>query len=450
MQPDSDAPVPPLRVAIVGGGIAGLVTALALQQRLALASASGAHLPLTLTLLEQSARFAEIGAGVSLGPNAQRVLRVIGLGPELDAVAGETAGALSDGELWFQFRVGQRAEDEGKVFAHVRGENGGRGNVHRADLLEQLANKLPPDIARFHHRVVSYRHTPTGVELAFSDPSLAPLEVDVVLASDGIKSPVRARLYERLGLDAELHEARYAEWVAWRGLIPRAEYDKVFEEDAEAPTNRMHVGLGRHILTFPVRGGTLVNLVGFVRDEQHAKLGGHTGPWSEPRPKEEMLDDFAGFSEQLKKLLRAIDNPSIWGIFSIPQLSRVSDDRVLLIGDAAHATTPHCGAGAGQAIEDAHIIAALLSHPSILSSTGSSRTLAINRALAVYERERQPRAARVQEWSRQAGLLYEFLGPDGDDLERMRVALEGRMGWIWEYDPEREASRLERLLGAEL
>ncbi|GAA5901017.1 hypothetical protein JCM8208_007592 [Rhodotorula glutinis] len=399
MSDSPDASPPPLRIAIVGGGIAGL-----------------------------SSRFAEIGAGVSLGPNAQRVLRLLGLGPELDAVAGETAGGLRDGELWFQFRVGQRGENEGKVVAHVRGENGGRGNVHRADLLDQLAQKLPPNIARFHHRVTFYHPTPHGVTHTFSDPSLAPLEVDVVLASDGIKSPVRAHLYDRLGLDSELQRARYAEWVAWRGLIPREEYDKVFEEDAEAPTNRMHVGKGRHVLTFPVRGGTLVNLVGFVRDEEHAKLGGHTGPWSEPRPKEEMLDDFDGFSDQLKELLRAIDNPSIWGIFSIPQL------------------TP----GAGQAIEDAHIIAALLTHPSILSSTGSSRTLAINRALAVYERERQPRAARVQEWSRQAGLLYEFLGPEGNDLERMRVALEGRMGWIWEYDAEAEVRRLEGLLDEEL
>ncbi|GAA5847343.1 hypothetical protein JCM9279_000247 [Rhodotorula babjevae] len=444
MSNDRDDP-PPLRIAIVGGGIAGLVTALAFQQRIASSSSSGSA-PITLTLLEQSPRFAEIGAGVSLGPNAQRVLRLLGLGAELNAVAGETAHGLGDGELWFQFRVGEKGEDEGKVVAHVRGENGGRGNVHRADLLDRLAAKLAPGVARFQHRVTSYHPTPHGVSLVFSDPALAPLEVDVVLASDGIKSPLRAHLYARRGLDEELQRARYSEWVAWRGLIPRERYDEVFGEDKEAPMNRMHLGRGRHILTFPVRGGSLVNLVGFVRDEEHAKLGEHTGPWSEPRPKDEMLEDFETFSDQLKELLGAIDNPSIWGIFAIPQLTHVTDDRVLLIGDAAHATTPHCGAGAGQAIEDAHIIAALLTHPSILASTGAARTSAINRALDIYERERQPRAARVQEWSRQGGLLYEFLGPEGDDLERVRDALEGRMGWIWGHDAEGQVRRLEGML----
>jgi len=164
-------------------------------------------------------------------------------------------------------------------------------------------------------------------------------------------------MYERLGLEPELQRARYAEWVAWRGMIPRDRYDEVFREDGDAPRNRMHVGRGRHILSascfppppppplrqaldvdglvepahrvepasavesdlrltpsypllslsfaaFPVRGGSLVNLVGFVRDEEHAKLGGHTGPWSEPRPKDEMLDDFEAFSDQLKELLK--------------------------------------------------------------------------------------------------------------------------------------------------
>jgi len=117
MHADSDAP-PPLRIAIVGGGIAGLVTALALQQRL---SSSSAGANVALTLLEQAPRLSEIGAGVSLGPNAQRVLRLLGLGEELDALAGETPrGSERDEELWFEFRVGQSGEDEGKVVAHVR------------------------------------------------------------------------------------------------------------------------------------------------------------------------------------------------------------------------------------------------------------------------------------------------------------------------------------------
>lgn len=65
----------------------------------------------------------------------------------------------------------------------------------------------------------------------------------------------------------------------------------------------MHCGEGRHILTFPVRAGTLINVVGFVRDEDHRKLGDNTGPWSEQRPKQEMLDDFKTFSPECLKML---------------------------------------------------------------------------------------------------------------------------------------------------
>ena len=101
---------PPLRVAVVGGGIAGLVAALALQKRID----EGAKLQ--LTVFEQASKFGEIGAGVSLGPNAQRVLRALGLGDELAAVAAPPG---KDGDLWFEYRVGQKGEREGEAFAHV-------------------------------------------------------------------------------------------------------------------------------------------------------------------------------------------------------------------------------------------------------------------------------------------------------------------------------------------
>ncbi|BGP51778.1 hypothetical protein JCM10450v2_007734 [Rhodotorula kratochvilovae] len=430
---------PPLRVAVVGGGIAGLVASLALQKRID----EGANLQ--LTVFEQASKFGEIGAGVSLGPNAQRVLRALGLGDELAAVAAPPG---KDGDLWFEYRVGQKGEREGEAFAHVRGKDAGRGNVHRADFLDQLIKKLPAGVAQFNHRASSYTPTESGVQIHFENEGAPAVEVDVLVASDGIKSLLRGHMYQRKGLDMEYQRARYAEWVAWRGLIPREKYNSVFGEGAVE--NMMHVGQGRHILTFPVRGGTLINLVGFVRDEEHVKLGNHTGPWSEPRPKEEMLDDFASFNDKIQKLLEAIDNPSIWGIFSINKLTHVTDDRVLLIGDAGHATTPHCGAGAGQAIEDAFFVSAFLTHSSILSASGAARKKAINRALELYEKERHPRAARVQEWSHAGGMLYEFLGPEGSDLAKMKETLEGRMGWIWEFEGEEEVKRLEKLLEEEM
>ncbi|GAA5998820.1 FAD-dependent oxidoreductase [Rhodotorula paludigena] len=429
----------PLRVAVVGGGIAGLCAALALEQQRQL----GAQLD--IRVFEQASKFGEIGAGVSIGPNSQRALRRMGLGDELDKVAAPPG---SDPDRWFEYRVGQAGENEGKTFANVRGKDAARGNVHRADFLNHLIKKLPEGIAVFNRRASSYTPTETGVQIHFENEGVPPFETDVLICSDGIKSLLRGCLYQRKGLDMDFQRARYAEWIAWRGLIPREKYNAIFGD--EAPENIMHCGQGRHILTFPVRGGSLINIVAFVRDEEHAKLGNHTGPWSEPRPKEEMLEDFAGFNQQCRDLLGCIETGSIWGIFSINCLDVVTDDRVVLIGDAGHATTPHCGAGAGQAIEDALFMAAFLAHPSIQRSTGAARTAAINRMLAVYERERHPRAAKVQRWSHEGGMLYEYLGPEGSDLAKMKGALESRMKWIWEFDGERELERLLKLLDEEM
>ena len=74
--------------------------------------------------------------------------------------------------------------------------------------------------------------------------------------------------------------------------------------------------------------------VGFVRDENDERLNGRTGPWSEERPKEEMLRDFDSFNDNVKRLLQAISKPSIWGIWELPKLRTSIDEKIVLIGDA--------------------------------------------------------------------------------------------------------------------
>lgn len=98
--------------------------------------------------------------------------------------------------------------------------------------------------------------------------------------------------------------------------------------------------------------------------------------------------------------------------------------------------------------QDAYFLAHFLTHPSILNAPSSSaRVAAINRALQIYETDRHPRAAKVQQWSHNAGLLYEFLGPEGNDLGRMKETLEGRMRWIWDFDHDKELRRMMDKIG---
>ena len=113
--------------------------------------------------------------------------------------------------------------------------------------------------------------------------------------------------------------AKYSEWIAWRGLIPRVKFEEVFGKEQNIKS--MHLGQGRHILHFPVRSAQFINIVrrplklradsteessqvAFVRDPDHVKLGDKTGPWQEERPSAEMLLDFAGFTEECQNLLR--------------------------------------------------------------------------------------------------------------------------------------------------
>ncbi|KDE03853.1 hypothetical protein MVLG_05675 [Microbotryum lychnidis-dioicae p1A1 Lamole] len=437
----------PLRIAIVGGGIAGLTAAIAVLHY----SKQNPESNVRLDVYESAAVFAEIGAGVALGPNAQTSLRLIGCGEALERVAGKQG--QSDDDLWFDFLVGAKNHAQsGKDIYSLRGKMAGRGNVHRADFLDGLIQLLPTDQAHFNKRCINYTPHSSGVTLHFADSTTA--EADVLIASDGIKSVLREAMYVRKGFRdeaLEIQRARYSEWIAWRGMVERAEFERIFGKGAS--DKRMLLGQGRHILHFPVRGGALINIVAFVKDAAYAKLGDHTGPWSEARPKAEMLEDFASFNETSLELLKAINDPSIWGIFELPLIPHAVDERIVLIGDAAHATTPHQGSGAGQAIEDGLFVAHVLTHPllSKSSSTSSTRSTSLRTALSLYEAARHPRGRRVQSTSYEAGLLYEFLDPiAGDDITKIGPNLSERMKWIWEMDLEKELSELGEELGRHL
>lgn len=200
-------------------------------------------------------------------------------------------------------------------------------------------------VARFNHICTGFTSTSDGITLHFSNQPDAA--ADILIASDGVKSRIRHALYEQKGLDVKRQQARYAEWIAWRGLIAKADFLTAMGK--ETSLKQMLLGHRRHILHFPVRGGDMINIVrcydptaalvlncgsqvGFVQDQEHAKLGHHTGPWAEERPKEELLEDFKTFRPEALALLRAIKKPSIWGIFECPELEVASGERVVLIG----------------------------------------------------------------------------------------------------------------------
>jgi salicylate hydroxylase len=113
----------------------------------------------------------------------------------------------------------------------------------------------------------------------------------------------------------------------------------------------------------------------------------------------------------------------------MPPAPRYSCNRTTLLGDAAHASTSHAGAGAGMAVEDAFILSELLSSPKIQSS------MDISAVFAAYSNIRLPRTQRLVQHSRESGLLFQMRQPGvGDDIEKLEVALKDRQCWIWDMD----------------
>ena len=127
-------------------------------------------------------------------------------------------------------------------------------------------------------------------------------------------------------------------------------------------------------------------------------------------------------------------NSSKWALFEHPHISTYSCSRVAILGDAAHASTPHQGAGAGQAIEDAHVLAELLSDHCVRSPDD------VATAFKAYDEVRRPRSQRVVTTSKEAAyLLCLCLDGVGDDENKLRETFNQRLGWLWDLDVPRQA-----------
>ncbi len=127
----------------------------------------------------------------------------------------------------------------------------------------------------------------------------------------------------------------------------------------------------------------------------------------------------------------------------VPPLTSYTNNKVLVMGDAAHGGVPHQGAMAGQAIEDALFLSNLLSYPSVHRAN-------LAKALQVYDKVRLPRANKVLETSLEAGDTYEFRGVSKEDGKRLGEHLRTRFDWIWEYDLDKERDEMEGWLRGNL
>jgi salicylate hydroxylase len=380
-------------VTVLGAGIAGLATATALAHR-------GAR----VRVLEQARTILEVGAGLQISPNGMAVLRALGLGGALSqsSVASE-AVELIDGETGgLVSRIDLLAEAERGSFAMF----------HRADLISLLEAA-----ARAAGVEILLNHKVTNVWLGDHVPRLQVgseiIEAPLLIGADGLHSRVR------LALDGQ-REPFFTGQVAWRATIP--------VHGAIEPIARVYMGAGRHLVTYPLRGGQMRNIVAVEERKVWAEES-----WSLTDDPLGLRIAFESFLPEVRGWLDQIERPNLWGLFRHPVARRWHGHGAALVGDAAHPTLPFLAQGANMALEDAWMLAdALAQKPAPI-------------AFSAYQASREARVRRVVEAANSNARNYHLSGLRRDIAHAgLRVlgrvapnAVAGRFRWLYDHDVTR-------------
>lgn len=366
----------PLNVAIVGGGIGGLTAAIALARK-----------GIEVHVLEQAQTLTTVGAQLSIGPNAVRLLAALELLDRLREVGVRPEA------------VQQVRWDDGSLLLHA--PFGAAGEEHfgaplldfvRADLQQVLLDALPEGVLRLNAPVAALDQDEASVSVALADGSR--LLADAVVAADGIRSPMRQQL---AGRDAPV----FSGTVVYRGLLRREDVTDLHPDGI----SRYWLGPYRHGVSYWVSGGRVLGLAGAVQRAAWSRES-----WTDPGDLQELLGYFERWDPSLRERMRRCHTLLRTAVFVRAPLDHWSFGRVTLLGDAAHAMEPFNAQGAAQAIEDAFVLG------ECLEGVGPED---VEPALARYERARMARARELQDSSHLAATEYYL--PDGD-AQRARDA----------------------------
>jgi 2-polyprenyl-6-methoxyphenol hydroxylase-like FAD-dependent oxidoreductase len=335
------------KILISGGGICGLTAANALQQ-----------LDYEVTVFESASKIRAVGAGINLSSNAIKALSIIGLDKEILQYCYSPPMAII-------------LSQKGTILSqNVFKEYAGRfdfpimNSIHRADLhqvlYKNIANNVQVQTNKRSNRVEQNNH---GVELFFEDGTSA--KGDYLLVCDGLRSAIRQQLIPQ-------SKPRYAGYTIWRGILSY----KKGELDIESPFK----SLGKNG-QFGVVPMTNQRLYWFA--SRKAKF---RDPAMKAITLADLKERFKDYCDPIPKILElSHDKDLLWNdTEDLQPIQQYAFGKVLLMGDAAHATTPNLGQGACQAMEDCIVLAKLLQGES-----------SIEKAFKSYESKRIPRTTRV-------------------------------------------------------
>ncbi|PLB39666.1 FAD/NAD(P)-binding domain-containing protein [Aspergillus candidus] len=410
---------PKLEIIVVGAGLGGLATAVALKTH--------GH---SVTIYEQTPELGEVGAGIQIPPNSTKLLLKLGLGPYLKPYVTEPDSISfrrwSNGKtIGFTELTQKFCELFGAPY-HV---------IHRTDFhsaLYRRALDLGIDIT-LGSKVVDYDSESPSITL--ENGSL--VKADLIVAADGIKSIARGILHG--SIEKPLERPGFA---AYRATVDV----NLMKDDPdtawllEKPALNIWIGDKRHVMTYTIGAGKAFNMVLSHPDESDPST------WDQSTALRDMRAEFGGWDPRLTKIIGFIDKTIKWPLLTGAPMSRWASGKTVILGDAAHAMLPYMSQGAAMAVEDGVALAQALTH---LASRAD-----LPGVLSIFETVRIERTSQMQEASLLNGQLWHF--PDGPLQQARDAAMvpetqgvtfshspnqwsdPATQMWCYGYDSERE------------
>ena len=346
-----------VNIAIVGGGIGGLCAAVTLQKQ--------GH---EVNVFESAPVFQPVGAGIGIGSNAMQALMEIGVGDEVFR-----NGYILNTQI-FQDKDGKVLNTiDFSVLKKMFGQE--NITIHRANLHRTFLENLKPNTIQYNKRCIRIEQNKKRVTAFFEDGTT--FEAELLIAADGINSPIRKQLVPN-------SRPRYSGYTCWRGITENNGRLKEFTS-TELWSTKGRFGMA------PMKDGLIywfacINTP--PRNPTYQKLAPN-----------EISSIFSHFPDKVSDIIASTPSEQILhhDISDIKPLRKFVFDRVVLLGDAAHATTPNMGQGAGQAIEDA-----------IVLGNGFKQFEDIKKVLDFYEEKRVTRTGKVIRLSRQIGAIAQI------------------------------------------
>lgn len=386
-------PTPSLKVAIIGGGPAGLGTAIALSK------VPGVE----WTLYEKKPEISEIGNGISIQPNTWRMLEKLGASRHLTT------------DHFFRPK-------DGHYLAHRNGRTGVlkhlvekddsipphrlHARAHRAHLQQALLREVDKSKIRVGYKLIGFDRVGSGrLRLQFADR--ATEEVDLLIGADGLRSVVREIAFPN-------HNLSYTGTTCYRTLVKTIDAVKINGLDPEAITF-WHGSGGKWVYTCPLAGGDW-EITCAVAEEG----GENRSSWGKEASVERFTTHFQEMCQPLQELFRLVTRVEQYDYFAGPRLETIVQPGIALVGDASHPLSGAFGAGAGFALEDAYVLA------EALKWAGNEGNL--DDALALYDNVRSPHYAALY------GVLDGFAAANAELKKRhpdADVEIESRIAKVW-------------------